>query len=161
MYLFRGSGTFTTCSFIDNTATYVSTTIIKTLFSCVSKYIIRRLFFGHLPSSKSSTFLQILYSLLCLPRATLFEWVYLLLLRSHTACFHSSFFHHFQHLVLAISFYVWTFSFRVSLQIFLIHFFCSLWSNIHRRVVGCTSLVKVLAHLLVVYGVRILLLLIR
>ena len=73
VYIYQGSGTFTTCSFIDNTATQVSTTIIKTLFSCVSKYIIRRLFFGHLPSSKSSTFFQFFYSLLCLPRATLFE----------------------------------------------------------------------------------------
>ena len=31
--IWKGSVTFTTCSFIDNTAIYVSTTIIKTLFS--------------------------------------------------------------------------------------------------------------------------------
>ena len=41
-----GSGTFTTCSFVGNTATNNGV----------------RLFFGHLPSSKSSAFLQILYS---------------------------------------------------------------------------------------------------
>ena len=50
--------------------------------------------------------------------------------------------------------------FRVSLQFFLVHFFGSLWS-INRVVVGCTSVLLVLAHLLVVYGVVILLLLIR
>jgi hypothetical protein len=67
------------------------------------------------------------------------------------------FLHHFQHLVLAISFYVWTFSFHISYMCdwFILH--KHLWSIINRRVVGCSSIISVLARLLVVRGVVILL----
>ena len=73
--IYKGSGTFKTCSFNDNTATDVSTTIIRPCcFHRVTIYIIRRSFFGHLPS----TIFKIIYFFckffilcLCLPRATL------------------------------------------------------------------------------------------
>jgi hypothetical protein len=120
----RGSGTFTTCSFIGNKATTgVSTTIIKTFcfYMCVTIYNTKIVF-------RSSTIFKIIY---CFANSLFFVvsascnsfWMGLSFVAeiSHCLFLYSSFFHHFQHLLLAISFLCMNVIFRVSLQIFLIH----------------------------------------